>query len=122
MTSSNRSEFQPGWIHYAIFGLSAILIGMHSVQILPLFLKQTALQTGIIGVVAFLGFVNAGVKRCTRINESRTTARVESRLDRQLDCLHDLDMIPEIDGLLSSESDDENLQETLDENAITSSC
>lgn len=85
MSSAHQSGFQPGWIHYTIFGLSAALLGIYSVQVLPFTVAQTILQSGIIGLITVLGFVHAALKCRSHIRESQTEDRVQARLDRQLD-------------------------------------
>lgn len=85
MNSTHQTEFRPSWIHYTIFGLSAVLIGMYSVQVLPFAVAQTILQSGIIGLITVLGFLHAALKCRSLIRESETENRVQARLDRQLD-------------------------------------
>lgn len=86
MTSEPSQPRQPGWIHYSILGLSAILIGIYSTRLMPGGAgSQLILQTGIIGALGSLGLVHATAKRRARIRAVDAEQSIEKRLERHVD-------------------------------------
>jgi hypothetical protein len=73
-------------IHCVIFGLSTYLVGLYFGQALPAGIDMIALQGGLIGMLAFVGFSN-------RYNEASPQAQaqaeevqneIETRLERHV--------------------------------------
>lgn len=86
MPSAPSQLRQPGWIHYSILGLSAILIGIYSTRLMPGDAgSQLILQTGIIGALGSLGLVHATAKRRARIRAVDAEQSIEKRLERHVD-------------------------------------
>lgn len=86
MTSAPTQPRQPGWIHYSILGLSAILIGIYSTSLMPGDPgSQLILQTGIIGALGSLGLAHATAKRRARIRAVDAELSIEKRLKRHVD-------------------------------------
>lgn len=85
MNTETNSRFQRSWIHDAILVLSAVLIGIYSVRPLPVGLAHTVFQTGIVGMIAFLGLGHAAALRRATAEKSQAQANVECRLDRHVD-------------------------------------
>ncbi|MBC8289419.1 MAG: hypothetical protein H8E37_03790 [Planctomycetes bacterium] len=84
--TSTPSPRQPGWVHYSILGLSAILIGIYSTRFVPGdAVSQIVLQTGIVGALGSLGLVLATSKRRARIRAVDAEISIEKRLDRHVD-------------------------------------
>jgi hypothetical protein len=79
------SRFEPGWIHFTILGLSAALVGIYSMRILPAGIAQVSLQSGILGAIASLGIGLAALSRVEQKQTARAEIRVEGRLDRHID-------------------------------------
>ena len=79
------SRFEPGWIHFTILGLSAVLVGIYSMRILPAGIAQVSLQSGILGAIASLGIGLAALSRVEQKQTARAEIRVEGRLDRHID-------------------------------------
>ncbi|MDA0586520.1 MAG: hypothetical protein O2820_11500 [Planctomycetota bacterium] len=79
------SRFEPGWIHFSILGLSAVLVGIYSMRILPAGIAQVSLQSGILGAIASLGIGLAALARVEQKLTARAEIRVEGRLDRHVD-------------------------------------
>lgn len=79
------SRFEPGWIHFSILGLSAVLVEIYSMRILPAEIAQVSLQSGIMGAIASLGIGLAALSRVEQKQTARAEFRVEGRLDRHVD-------------------------------------
>ena len=52
----DSTGFRPGWIHFTIFGISMLLIGINRPDVFSPGFSHIALQCGIVGCVASLGF------------------------------------------------------------------
>lgn len=52
----DSTGFRPGWIHFTIFGISMLLIGINRPDVFSQGFSHIALQCGIVGCVASLGF------------------------------------------------------------------
>ena len=65
--SDERVEFRPGWIHFTIFGLGMLLVGMNRPDTLRLGFSHIALQTGIVGCIAALGLGHIAAQKAKEI-------------------------------------------------------
>jgi hypothetical protein len=72
-------------IHCVIFGLSTYLVGLYFGQALPVGIDLIALQTGLIGMLAFVGFSNRYEEATqTQVVQEETRSDVEIRLEQHV--------------------------------------
>ena len=81
MNTASRSGFEPTWVHFVIFSLGALLIGLNGASSLPDGVAHTTLQGGIIAVIAAIGFGYSASRICSSLETAKEMTRVERRLD-----------------------------------------
>jgi diguanylate cyclase (GGDEF)-like protein len=81
LNTASRSGFEPTWVHFVIFSLGALLIGLNGSVALPDGVAHTTLQSGIIAVIAALGFGYSAARIHSRSENAKEITRVEKRLD-----------------------------------------
>lgn len=93
-TESQRPSRSIEGVHCTILGLSTFLVGLYFGQSLPPGVELVVLQTGLIGILGFLGLTQIRVTRreVSREAESRTrtstSRQVERRLERHVSARH----------------------------------
>jgi diguanylate cyclase (GGDEF)-like protein len=81
VNTASRSGFEPTWVHFVIFGLGALLIGLNGASPLSGGVAHTTLQSGIIAMIAAFGFGYCAARIRSRSESAKEMTRVEKRLD-----------------------------------------